>query len=512
MEAIRKDFANRTIWLAQNTDATSRAVAATKIAKLNGSDSDLSEARTASFNAYNQLRNLSAFTETHASSPQKRARERNFYMSLMVSITIINLITVLLIGVLFTQNILRRLAVILNNNIRLAKDLTLNRRVEGSDEIARLDRSFHEMAMALREATRTNKAMIENARDLICSIDSQGRFIAVSRAALGMMGHPPEKLVGSWFLDLVEPSEQDITAKKLKEIIEGSADQFETRVVCTDGSISDLLCSASWSPSDKTIFCVAHDITEEKSAERLQQQVIQMVSHDLKSPLAAISILHELLEAGMAGHLDEEGMQLIKVAQSNTQRMISLISDLLDIERLRSGMLKLDVTQVNLRDLFDRSVQTVLIQANARRITINVHPIELEFHGDDHRIIQILVNLLSNAVNSSHPGDTVIVSAIETAGFVHVDVQDEGPGIPDHLKDSVFDRFSVLHQTGRESMERAPSLGLAICKALVELHGGEIRVESVYGKGSKFSFCLPTGAGTKSPEPEPNKSVAETMD
>jgi len=514
MEAIRKDFSNRPIWLAQNTDATSRAVSATKVVNLKGADSAQSmvEARTACFNAYNHLRNLTAYTETHASSPRKRARERDFYMSLMVSSTIINLVIILLIGALFTQNILSRLAVILDNNIRLAKDLTLNRRVEGTDEIARLDRSFHEMAMSLREATRTTKAMIENVRDLICSIDSQGRFIAVSRAALGMMGHPPERLIGTWFLDLVEPSEQDTTAKKLKEIIEGGADPFETRVVCTDGSISDLLCSASWSPSDKTIFCVAHDITEEKAAERLQQQVIQMVSHDLKSPLAAISILHELLDAGMAGHLDDEGMQLIKVAQSNTQRMITLISDLLDTERLRSGMLTLDVNRVSLRDLLNRSVQTVSIQANARGITINVHPLDLQFRGDEHRIIQILVNLLSNAVNSSPPGATVTVSAIETAGFLHVDVHDEGPGLPDHLKDSVFDRFSMLHQGGRESMKGAPSLGLAICKALIELHGGEICVESEYGKGSKFSFCLPTGAGTESPEPETKKTVAEMMD
>lgn len=497
MKAIRKDFATRQVWLGQITSSSVAAVDAAKHAHLayHGrqitKDQAFAQARAASRNADNALKNLAAWTEPHASSPQMRSRLRGFYMLLMVSYTLFTLVLLMVIGFLFTRSILSRLTIILSNHIRLTKDQPLHPPVKGSDEIAELDGAFHEMAVSIKEATHARKAMIENARDLICSMDEQGRFLAVSRASQALLGFHPEELVGKWFLDLVDPIEQESTAKNLMSTISGAEEiPFETRLQRKSGSSIDLLWSASWSPADRTTFCVAHDITEQKAAERFQQEVIQMVSHDLKSPLAAISFFHELMEEGMMGPLQEEGIRQVKIAQSNTQRMLTLINELLEIERMKSGMLTLDKVQVSLANLYEQAVQTVLAQANSRGLKIEARPTNLNVYADEHRLLQILVKLLSNAIKVSPEGGRVTIFTGESPGYVTVNVMDEGPLIPELLIDSIFNRFSQVQPCVDETDEDS-SLGLAICQSLVELHGGEIHVESNSGKGNLFSFSIP---------------------
>src|SRR5262249_51835663 len=139
----------------------------------------------------------------------------------------------------------------------------------------------------------------------------------------------------------------------------GERHPFETQFMRKDGKVIDILLSAIWSPTDEIIFSVIHDISEQKAAERLRQEVTQMVSHDLRSPLTAIQSFHMLLEAKIAGQLNQKGEELLKAAERSTSRMLRLINDLLDIEKMEAGKLKLEKTAVPLASLFEQSVQSV---------------------------------------------------------------------------------------------------------------------------------------------------------
>lgn len=510
-DAVRKDFANRPRWIHGITDALAGAVSATKQANLQiDRQQGFNQARASWEIAYAQLNALAQYDESSAANPQSQAKLRNMCMMFLIACSITNLALLLLIGLLFTRDILSRLNIMLDNTVRLAKEQELQPSVSGADEIARLDSAFHEMSASLKETMHTHKAMLENAQDLICSMDAQGRFLAVNQAAATMLGHRPEKLINTCLMDLINADQESSTAQKLIDVVTaGQQAPFETRMVCKNKSLIDVLWSASWSPVDETIFCVAHDITDKKAAEQFKKDVVQMVSHDLRSPLTAISNFHELLEAGLLGDLEKEGIEQVEVAKRSTERMLALINDLLDVDRMQSGMLELARSDVRLADAFAQAVESVLPLANTEEIRIITFPDDLVVYADQHRLVQILVNLLSNAIKFSPKGSTIALSAHQLPGFVTVLVKDEGRGIPQHLIDSIFKPFSQV-QSSDATVKKGSGLGLAICKALVELHAGKISVESELGKGSAFSVRLPTHASDARSQ-TPSQTLTHTV-
>jgi PAS domain S-box-containing protein len=156
-----------------------------------------------------------------------------------------------------------------DNSFRLARREPLNPPVGGNDEISHLDRVFHEVADALNEAWRKERAVLENAQDVICSIDEEGRFTKVSHAALQVWGFPADELIGRPFTDIILSEDIDQAIDATHAIMmEQTDDLFETRIMRRDGRIVHILWSAHWSSGERSMFCVAHDITERKAAEQ----------------------------------------------------------------------------------------------------------------------------------------------------------------------------------------------------------------------------------------------------
>jgi len=393
--------------------------------------------------------------------------------------------------VFFSTNIARRLNQMLDNTLFLASARPLHEMMSGTDEIATLDQHFHSMADSLEEVSRKNRAMVENARDVIFSVDEHGTFLTVNPACQSVFGYSPEDLVGSKLIRIISRMDAGEVLDALKKVIGGGDDQpFEFRIERKDGRTIDIRCSFHWVKTEKTIFCQAYDITESKQAERLRQEIMQMVSHDLKTPLSTVRSFLEMLDAGMFGEINERGHKLMKLADNSTSRMLTLIRDLLEIEKMEAGMLQLTKSDYPLQDLFDQAVGTVSSQAAEHVVRVVYEPSPVYVHVDPDRVIQILTNLLSNAIKFSPKRETVTVSSRLAGGMVEVGVQDKGRGIPAHVVDGIFDRFSQVKTT--DATEKGGSgLGLAICKALVELHGGKIRVETVENQGSVFIFSLP---------------------
>jgi PAS domain S-box-containing protein len=430
-----------------------------------------------------------------------RLNERICWTVLLIVASVINLLLLVSLGWFFNYHIVKRLAIMQENSLRMAKGLELQPALPGSDEIAQVDQAFHSMAEAIEEATRFQRGMMENAGDLICFLDGNGRILAANPAAADMIGYRPDELVNIWLADLVVSNDQEVLAQKLLDAIEGDVPPFEIQLKGRNGSTVDTLWSVRWSESEGTSLCVVHDISAKKAAQRLQTEVVQMVGHDLRSPLFSISGFHEMLEQGMLGKLSSQAEQLLAAAQRSTTRMLQLINDLLDIERIDSQKLILNKTTIDLSKLFDEAVAVVAQSAANKSVHIEKQTTSLQIFADEQRLLQILVNLLSNAIKFTPPGNGVLLSAEKGYGSVRVNVADTGRGIPADKIAHVFERFVQL-TAGDSKVERGTGLGLTICKALVELHGGDIRVASSEATGTTFTFGIP----------DPDESVEPTLE
>jgi signal transduction histidine kinase len=235
------------------------------------------------------------------------------------------------------------------------------------------------------------------------------------------------------------------------------------------------------------------DVSEREEVDRLKKDFVSTVSHELRTPLTSIRGSLGLLASGVMGDLSAEARQLVTVAERNSVRLITLINAILDFEKLESGNAEMDFQPVSLQRIFDRSIESVGAFAAQEGVRIGVERTGSVVVGDETRLIQLLVHLLSNAVKYSPRGGVVMLCAQPLDGQVEVRVIDRGRGIAADKQEKIFDRFHQVDSSDART-QSGTGLGLAICKAIVEQHGGTIGVESVEGEGSTFSFRVANAA------------------
>jgi signal transduction histidine kinase/DNA-binding response OmpR family regulator len=234
------------------------------------------------------------------------------------------------------------------------------------------------------------------------------------------------------------------------------------------------------------------DVTEERRFETLKGEFLATVSHELRTPLTALLGSLQLVLARATG-LAETDRGLVEIGIKNTERLIRLINDLLDIDRLEQGALPFEFTTLDAGELVRGAVGTMAAQFAERglRVTCDIRGELPTVHGDRDRLRQVVLKLLDNARKYAPPGSTVVVRAAATDAGVQVDVCDRGPGIPPAEQPHVFERF---WQADRGGQEAGAGLGLAICRAIVLRHGGRIWIDSEEGRGTTASFFLPRSA------------------
>ena len=224
--------------------------------------------------------------------------------------------------------------------------------------------------------------------------------------------------------------------------------------------------------------------------EQFREEIIGMVGHDIRSPLASIKVTGEALEDRLGDALDDRGRQLLQEIDANCDRILRISRDLLDMQRLESGMLIIDKTKCDLRDCLQSAVASVSGMCHNRKVTIQLTAASQPAHVDEGRIEQVVTNLLTNAIKHS-PKNGVVELAMEPdrkRQQVRISVRDYGKGIAPHMQKEIFERFK---QAGKEEFGQGTGLGLAISKALVELHEGQIGVESLTPDGTEFFIVLP---------------------
>jgi signal transduction histidine kinase len=240
-----------------------------------------------------------------------------------------------------------------------------------------------------------------------------------------------------------------------------------------------------------------HNMTETITMQaREKQEFMAMISHDIRSPLTSVfGSMALLIEPRMGFNLPSEALNIVHRSQNNIDRLMRLINDLLDIEKFESGKMKMVYEITPMAYVIEQSVQALKTLADQKEIKLSATETNAEVFADGDRLVQVLVNLLSNALKYSPDNSTIKIAATEESSWLIVSVIDQGPGIPADYKDKMFQRFQQVDVAERRKYG-GTGLGLAVCKEIVAAHNGTIGIDSEEGHGSTFWFRIPKNEET----------------
>ncbi|MDV2991487.1 MAG: Adaptive-response sensory-kinase SasA [Chroococcidiopsis sp. SAG 2025] len=425
---------------------------------------------------------------------------------------------------------------------------------------------------SLERLSRQNELILNSAGEGIYGLNAQGKITFVNPAAARMLGYRVRELIGSncdrdleihasYFLPetrdrsnakfihaILNHSQPDGTPYTWEEspiyaTLQTGAVQYMTNDIFyrRDGSKFPVeYVSTPIREQGKIVGAVVifKDITERQIVERMKDEFVSVVSHELRTPLTSIRTALGLLARGFLETQPAKRQRMLEIAFDNTNRLVRLISDILDIERINSGKVIMHKQLCDASELIVQSAEVMQAMAEKAEINLCVTPVSAKLWVDPDRIVQTLTNLLSNAIKFSSPGSTVWLSAelgvrseergvreseVEVTGTENTEgdiqspksnipnpknadslaprsslltphitfqVKDTGRGIPADKLESIFERFQQV-DASNSGHQGGTGLGLAICRSIVQQHGGQIWVESVLGTGSTFSFTLP---------------------
>jgi PAS domain S-box-containing protein len=362
---------------------------------------------------------------------------------------------------------------------------------------------------AWRAGDERTKAIIENMLEGLIVVDQRTFIVSVNRAAERMFGYESWELLGQHLAILVPvPASVTETEAFLKEARLRSVGRItEWKGRRKNGDLFPFELSLyEFDTPDGSLFAGhVRDISERLRLDRMKKEFVANVSHELRTPLTSIRGSLTLLSSGVLGALPDEARDVVAIAERNTLRLIALINDILDLERLESGHVETQIAPTSLRVVVERSLEAVRAFSDDRGVFLVSSVPDTSVLGDGDRLVQVLVNLLSNAVKFSERGSSVEVMAESANGTVEVRVADHGRGIPADALGRLFQRFQQV-ETSDSRQKGGTGLGLAICKVIIEQHGGEIGVASEPGQGSTFWFRVPATPGQADPSHPPGPS------
>jgi NtrC-family two-component system sensor histidine kinase KinB len=372
------------------------------------------------------------------------------------------------------------------------------------DELGDLANAFNEMARTLREyrqagsarllrAQKTAQATIDSFPDPVVVLDPVGSVEQANRGARRLLGvtaaaeppvpwDPPQPL-NSLITDVLA-GHGDYLPLSLEQAIplyDGSQERyFLPRVVAIRTERDELIGAA----------VALVDVTKFHLLDRLKSDMVATVSHELKTPLTSVQMAIHLLLEEVVGPLTPKQVELLLAARQDSDRILTMINDLLDLTRIEQGRVKLDLEPLAAADLVDEAVGRFKAQAQGRGValTADVNGHSLAVMVDRDRIEHVFDNLINNAIQHTSRGGTVHITANLNDDHARFAVEDNGEGIPHEHLTRVFDKFYRV-PTGRHS--GGAGLGLAIVREIITAHGGQISVDSEPGKGTKFTFTLP---------------------
>jgi PAS domain S-box-containing protein len=357
---------------------------------------------------------------------------------------------------------------------------------------------------ALRESENRYRTLFDSTNDAIFIHDMGGKFLEVNQVACEHLGYSREELLQMTPTDINSKEYAATLPQRIEELRKLGHSFSEIAQVRRDGTIiqTELSSRIVDYKGKAAVLSIARDITERKQVERLKDQFVSTVSHELRTPLTAIRASIGLLASGASGTLPEKGQRMLEIAVTNTDRLVRLINDILDSERLASGKTPMEKKQCSAAQLVTQAADVMKPMAEKAGISLSVESQDAALWADPDRIAQALTNLISNAIKFSPKGGTIWVTAERKENQMLFKVQDEGRGIPPDKLGLLFERFQQLDASDARE-KGGTGLGLSISRSIVEQHNGRIWIESTVGKGSTFFFTLPLPQETEVPvQPE----------
>lgn len=348
---------------------------------------------------------------------------------------------------------------------------------------------------ALKESEAKFRSLCEYSPIGVFMTDILGQCIYTNPHYQKICGFTFEELLGEGYLQFIHPEDQEtILAQWLQAITQKQEFCSEFRYLHKGGIIRFVRVQSAPIPSGSGeivgYVCTVEDITESRIIEQMKNEFISIVSHELRTPLASIRGSMGLLASGILKDKQDTTQQMLNIAVHDTERLVRLVNDILDLERLEARKVNLNKQRCDALTLMQQSVESLKSLALQNNITLSIEPTSIQVWADSDRIIQTLVNLIGNAIKFSPPHTTITLKVQNEADYVLFQVKDRGRGIPADKLETIFGRFQQVDASDSRH-KGGTGLGLAICKLIVQQHGGKIWVESFVGEGSTFYFTLP---------------------
>ena len=423
--------------------------------------------------------------------PETILEKRELVRILLVLSGVANILLAVFIARSFSNNITSRLDKVVSKAEKLSKREAIGERLPGSDEISEVDKLVHLIDKEVEKSIALEKSVIANAADAIIVSDDQGMITSCNYAATRLFEKSEEILCGLSLLDLLKDEDVLTMTENLSLLASGQAPEPSEFTVLQS---EDKKCPTQWSmyslEDGDSVFSIVHDLSELKEVENLKREFVSMISHDLRTPLTAIENSISVVLLGVFGNIAEKGRIELEGAQRNANRLIKLINDFLDMEKLKSGRMQIKVHSNQLSELIDHALEMVSGDIDKKFLKIEKGDLNFRVLCDQDRIEQVLLNLLSNAINYSPENEVIGVMARRMNDSVQVLVMDKGPGIPDQVQKQIFDPYEQV-DAKRETEKKGAGLGLSIAASIIKEHGSDIGVFSMLNHGSTFWFTLP---------------------
>ncbi len=368
--------------------------------------------------------------------------------------------------------------------------------------LPRYERSQFISNEALREGQARLRALFQQAPEGIVMVDAVGTIQSVNPAFLDLFRYTEPEVIGKSILSLAPQDWREALERLLSDLGPGQGQgrakwentSTEATGLRSDGSTFpfEFAVASMALPNEQIIAAFVRDLTDLQKVDRIQNEFISTVSHELRTPLTSIKGSLGLIRSGSMGEVSERVKPLVEIAYNNSDRLIRLINDILDLDKIQAGMMDFKMQPLDLTEIITQSAAASQGLGDQRGIsyvfTSSVDKAEVQ--GDHDRLCQVMANLLSNATKFSPTGGRVEISISRNGPGFRVAVTDHGTGISEEFRDTIFDRFTQAEQTD-SSRIGGTGLGLSICKSILDHHQGTIGFKSEVGRGSKFYFDLP---------------------